>query len=91
VNASWLFHQYFDGLVNKGIIPCLLARPERVYQATTFSMGGREILRYRIEVLMDFTNADSLQELLPLLHDAPELVGPKQLRTYIHTIDLQIL
>jgi hypothetical protein len=76
VHASWLFHQCFDGRVTKGIIPCVLVRSERVYEATTFSLGGREIIRYRIEVLMDFTTEDGLQELLPLLHDGPELVGP---------------
>jgi hypothetical protein len=27
VYASWLFHQYFDGLMTEGIIPCLLVRP----------------------------------------------------------------
>jgi hypothetical protein len=60
-----------------------------VYKETTFAVGGREVVRYRIEVLMDFTTEDGLQELLPLLHDAPELVGPKQLRKYIHAIDPQ--
>jgi hypothetical protein len=89
VNASWLFHQYFDGLVTRGIIPCVLVRPERVYEATTCSVVGRESIRYRIEVLMDFTSEDGLQELLPYLHDGAELVGPKQLRTYIHAIDPQ--
>jgi hypothetical protein len=28
VYASWLFHQYFDGLMTEGIIPCLLVRSE---------------------------------------------------------------
>jgi hypothetical protein len=84
VNASWLFHQYFDGLVTKGIIPCLLVRPECAYEATTFSIGGREIILYRIVVLMDFTTEAGLEELLPYLHDGAELVGKKRLRTYIH-------
>jgi hypothetical protein len=87
VNASWLFHQCFYGLVTKGIIPLLIVRPERVYQATTFELGGREYKRYRIDVLMDFTTKDGLEQITPCLHEAPQLVGTKLLRTYIHAID----
>jgi hypothetical protein len=87
VNATWLFHQYLDGLVTKGILPCLLIRPERAYEATTFSIGGREIILYRIEVLMDFTTEAGLEELLPHLHDGAVLEGAKQVRTYIHASD----
>jgi hypothetical protein len=49
--------------------------------------GGREVIRYRIEVLMDFTTEAGLRQILPLLHDTPTLVGTKRLRTYIHSID----
>jgi hypothetical protein len=76
-----------DGLVTKEIIPCLLVRPERVYESTTLCEDGREVTRYRIEVLMEFTSEYGLQQLLPYLHDAPELVGTKRLRTYIHAIE----
>jgi hypothetical protein len=79
--ASWLFHQYFDGLVTEDIIPCLLVRPEKVFEAETLFVGGREVTRYRIQVFMDFTTEAGLQQILPLLHGAPTLVGTKQLRT----------
>jgi hypothetical protein len=38
---------------------------------------------------MDFTSEAGLQQLLPYLHDASELVGTKRLRTNIHAIDPQ--
>jgi hypothetical protein len=87
VNASWLFHQYFDGLVTQAIIPLLLVRPVRVCEAETLLVGGREIIRFRIEVTMDFTTEAGLHQILPLLHGTPTLEGTKRLRTYIHAID----
>jgi hypothetical protein len=87
VNASWLFHQYFDGLVTHDIIPLLLVRPWRVWGEETLLVGGREITRFRIEVYMDFTTEEGLQQILPLLHGTPTMDGPKRLRTYIHAIN----
>jgi hypothetical protein len=55
VYASWLFHQYFDGLNTAGNIPCLIVRPEKVYTPSTFVFKGRRIRRCRIDVLIDFT------------------------------------
>jgi hypothetical protein len=73
--------------VTKHIVPLVLVRPEWVYEATTFLIGGQEHIRYRIVVLMDFTSEAGLQQLLPFLHDGAEKRSPKRLRTYIHTPD----
>jgi hypothetical protein len=67
----------------------LLVRLERADEATTFSVGGREVVRYRIVVIMDFTTEAGLQQLLSFLHDGAELVSTKQLRTYIHDSSTQ--
>jgi hypothetical protein len=74
-------------MVTKYIVPLVLVRPECVYEATTFSIGGQEHIRYRIVVLMDFTSEAGLQQLLPFLHDGAEVRSPKRLRTYIHSPD----
>jgi hypothetical protein len=83
VYASWLFHQYFDGLMTAGI-PCLLVRVVKMYTPTTFQIDGCTVKRQRIEVLMDFTTDDGLNEILPTLNEGCELRGPKQLQTYIY-------
>jgi hypothetical protein len=87
VYASWLFHQYFDGLNTDGNIPCLLIRPEKVYTPSTFVFKGRR----RIEVLMDFTTEAGLQTIMSCLNEGCELVNPKQLRTYIYANDADLM
>jgi hypothetical protein len=87
VHASWLFHQYFDGLVTQNIVSLVLVRPEWVYEATTFLIGGQEHIRYRMVVRMDFTSEAGLHQLLPFLHDGTEVRNPKRLRTSMHTSD----
>jgi hypothetical protein len=74
VYASWLFHQYFDGLMTEGIIPLLIVRPEKTYEETTFRIGGRNVKRQMVEVLMDFTSEDGLNEIMPTLNEGGELV-----------------
>jgi hypothetical protein len=79
--------QYFDGLVTQGIIPLLLVRPVRVFEAERLFVGDREVIRFRIEVYMDFTTEAGLHQILPLLHGTPTMDGTKRLRTYIHAIE----
>jgi hypothetical protein len=91
VLVSWRFHQYFDGLVTKGIIPCLLVRLERTYKAASFHLGGRDIKRQRIDVIMDFTSEEGLQEVLSTLNEGTELLSPKQLLPYIYASDAELM
>jgi hypothetical protein len=87
VHASWLFHQYFDGLVTEDNIPLVLVRPEMVYEGATYSFKGQDHILHRIVVVMDFTSEAGLNQLLPFLHDGAEVQSSKRLRTYIHSPD----
>jgi hypothetical protein len=89
-----MIHQYFDGLMTEGIIPCSLVRPERTYEWATFHVDGREIKRQQIDVLVDFTSEEGLQQVLHTLNKGCELLSPKRLRTHLrqrHEADVQDL
>jgi hypothetical protein len=89
VFASWLFHQYFDGLMTEGIIPLLIVRPEKTYEETTFRIGRRSIKRQMVQVLMDFTTEEGLNEVMPTLKEGCEMLSTKRLRTHIYANDAQ--
>jgi uncharacterized protein YebE (UPF0316 family) len=74
VFASWLFHQYFDGLMTEGVIPLLIVRPEKTYEVTAFRIKGRNIKRQMVQVLMDFTTEEGLNEIMPTLKEGCQMV-----------------
>jgi hypothetical protein len=87
VYASWLFYQYFEGVITEGIIPCVLVRPFKTYTTATFHADGRDLKRQWLDVLMDFTTEESLQEVRLILNEECTVLGPKCLQTRIHAID----
>jgi hypothetical protein len=87
VFASWLFHQYFDGLMTEENIPLLIVRPEKTHEDTTFRIRRRNVTRQMVQVLIDFTTPEGLNEILPTLREGCEVVTPTQLRTHLHAKD----
>jgi hypothetical protein len=87
VFASWLFHQYFDGLMTEDNIPLLIVRPEQSYEDTEFGSKRRREKRQKVQVLIDFTTPDGLLEILPTLREGCQQLSPTQLRTHLYAID----
>jgi hypothetical protein len=87
VFASWLFHQYFDGLMTEDNIPLLIVRPEQTYEDTEFHVKRRRVSRQMVQVVIDFTTPEGLLEILPTLHAGSEKLSPTQLRTHLYARD----
>jgi hypothetical protein len=87
VFASWLFHQYFYGLMTEDNIPLLIVRPEKTYEDTESRVKKRSVKRQRVQVLIDFTTHEELKEILPTLHEGCERLSPTQLRAHLYARD----
>jgi hypothetical protein len=82
--VSWLFYQYFQGVPTEGIIPCMLVSPFKTYPTTTLHVEGRELKRQRLDVVMDFTTEESLEEMHRVLHEESARISDKRLQAHIY-------
>jgi hypothetical protein len=62
----------------------MLVSPFMTYSTTTLHLGGRQIKRQRLGVIMDFTTEEGLQELHHVLHEESVVISAKRLQTHIY-------
>jgi hypothetical protein len=84
VFVSWLFYLYFQGVPTEAIIPRMLVSPFKTYPTTTVHVEDREFKRQRLDVVMDFTTEEGLEEMRHVLHADSVVMGRKRLRTHIY-------